>query len=155
MLVTLTVCWIVFPVNWTTEASFKMVRHIYFRTFYRISVKNKQISLELHDSIDRSIYQVLSWKWRSNIGRLVVLLNVPQMSVDILWTSWDQCRSRVQYSFKYVNRNQKARLDGQPRTATSTHTEQSRPSSFLLLGRKMHLTPKVINASIWQSVNLL
>ena len=45
------------------------------------------------------------------------------MSVDILGTSSDQPRSMVQYSFTSCHGNQKARYDGQPRTAISTLTQ--------------------------------
>ena len=42
------------------------------------------------------------------------------MSVDILGTNCDQCRSIV---LLYVHRNCKAHKDGKPRTATSTFTQ--------------------------------
>ena len=44
------------------------------------------------------------------------------MSGDILGTSWDQCRSMVQYSFTSTETRRLVR-DGQPRTATSTLTQ--------------------------------
>ena len=46
----------------------------------------------------------------------------PRMSVDILGTSWDQCRSMVQYSFTFTEARRLVRTDSPGRPPRLSHS---------------------------------
>ena len=51
------------------------------------------------------------------------------MSVDILGTSWDQCRSMVQYSFTSTETRRLVRTDSQGRPPRLSHSSWTPPTS--------------------------
>ena len=85
------------------------------------------------------------------------------MSVDILGTSWDQCRSMVQYSLMSTETIRLVRMDSPGRPPRLSHSSWTmkilnRPFSFILLlhnGNQSELTTKFYNSSkadVWGKV---
>ena len=83
--------------------------------------------------------------WRTHFSFLSLPHNgcvakCPQMSVDILGTSWDQCRSMVQYSFTSTETRRLVRTDSPGRPPRLSHSSWTM-SSWTSQGPSLHPPP--------------